>query len=169
MESDLAWAFGLALGALMLFLLELLVPSGGVIGIGALVAVILSVVAFFRVGEWWGVTSIGVYLVLIPAAISFALRILPHTPIGRRLILSDPDDNEREQASRQQRERAAREQAEALVGATGVAMTDLRPVGSIQIEGTRIEALSESGVIPAGTGVRVVRVDGMQVKVRPIE
>ncbi len=169
MESGMAWAFGLALGAVLLFLLELLVPSGGIIGIASFIAVIFSIVAFFGVSEWWGIGSIGVFIVLVPLAINFAIKILPHTPIGRRLMLGDLEDEEEGAMSRQERERLEREQAQALVGAQGVTLSDLRPVGAVEIEGARIEALSEAGVIPAGTRVRVVRVEGMQVKVRPVD
>lgn len=168
MSQELIWAFGLALAAIVLFLIEFLLPSAGFIGALSFLAVIGSVIAFFMVDQWWGVASLGIYMVLVPTAIVFSLRVLPYTPIGKRLVLGGPDEEEQLTAARRERERAEREQAQALVGAQGRAVTDLRPVGSVVIEGTRIEALAEGAMIAAGTPVRVVRVDGTQVRVRPV-
>lgn len=69
------------------------------------------------------------------------------------------------EAQRQQ-ERSERDALHALVGAEGVAMTDLRPVGAVRIDGTRYDALAEVGVIAAGTKVRVTKVEFNQIKVR---
>lgn len=169
MPQEMIWAFGLALAAVVLFLVEFLVPSGGLIGAMSFLAVIASIAAFFMVDQWWGFASLGIYMVLVPTAIYFSIKILPHTPFGRRLILGSPDEEEQLAMERMERDRLEREQAAALVGAEGEALTDLRPVGAIRIDGTRIEALAEGAMIPAGSRVRVVRVSGSQVKVRSIE
>ncbi|MCA9307057.1 MAG: NfeD family protein [Phycisphaerales bacterium] len=169
MPVEMIWAFGLGLGAVLLFLIEFLVPSAGIIGAVSFLLVCASIYAFFQVGEWWGIASVGIYMVLIPIAINFALKVMPHTPIGRKLMLGGPDTEEEEARKRAERERTEREQAAALIGAEGEALTDLRPVGSVKIEGMRIEALAEGAMIDAGTRVRVVKVEGSQVKVRRID
>lgn len=56
-----------------------------------------------------------------------------------------------------------------IEGAAGVAVTALKPVGTIDIDGRHIQAISEGGFILAGTGVRVVRVQGNNVFVRMTE
>jgi membrane-bound serine protease (ClpP class) len=56
----------------------------------------------------------------------------------------------------------------ALIGAEGVVLTDLRPVGVIQVDGQRFDALSETGLIRAGSRVKVTKIDSNQVKVRGI-
>ena len=55
----------------------------------------------------------------------------------------------------------------ALMGRVGVVLTDLRPVGSIRIDGQKHEAISEVGFVHAGTEVRVTAVDDAQIRVRP--
>jgi membrane-bound ClpP family serine protease len=55
------------------------------------------------------------------------------------------------------------------VGARGKALTDMRPVGSCLLGNQRVECLAEGGVIPAGTPVKVIAVEGMEVRVRPEE
>ncbi|MHC5009117.1 MAG: NfeD family protein [Planctomycetota bacterium] len=46
-------------------------------------------------------------------------------------------------------------------------MTDLRPVGVVKIDGQRIDALAESGIVEAETPVVVTDVYDNQIKVRP--
>ena len=55
-----------------------------------------------------------------------------------------------------------------MVGAVGMVVSDLRPVGLIQIDGQRLEALAETGFIRAGTKVRITVVESNQIKVRSI-
>ena len=54
-------------------------------------------------------------------------------------------------------------------GAEGVAVTALKPVGTVDFDGRRVQAISEGGFILAGTRVRVVRVEGSNVFVRVTE
>jgi membrane-bound serine protease (ClpP class) len=44
----------------------------------------------------------------------------------------------------------------------------LRPAGSVDVGGRRIDALSEAEVIDAGTRVEVVRVAGLKVFVKSV-
>jgi membrane-bound serine protease (ClpP class) len=65
-------------------------------------------------------------------------------------------------------EDADRKMRQALIGAEGLVLTDLRPIGIVQIAGQRYDALSETLFVPAGARVRVTQLDGLQVKVRPV-
>jgi membrane-bound serine protease (ClpP class) len=55
-----------------------------------------------------------------------------------------------------------------LIGTTGVAYTDLRPSGKIEINGELYDASSEIGFIEENTPIQVINYTGAQVKVRPI-
>ena len=54
-----------------------------------------------------------------------------------------------------------------LIGKIGVAETILRPTGAVRIEGRRVTAAAESGIIDKGAAVKVVSTDGTSVVVRP--
>ena len=56
-----------------------------------------------------------------------------------------------------------------LVGREGVALTPLRPSGLANIEGERIDVVTEGGYALAGAGVRVTKVEGGRVVVRVIK
>jgi membrane-bound ClpP family serine protease len=165
MSEYVVWGIGLVTAAFMLFILELLIPSGGIIGLAALVVALAGVAAFFFESPTMGFGALLGLIILAPLAFNFAIKIMPNTPIGRRLILGSEDAEEAE-AKRQQDQTSRREREQALVGVEGKAANDLRPVGTAIIEGTRVEVLSEEGVIEAGARVRVTRVEGNQVRVR---
>ncbi|MEM1167216.1 MAG: NfeD family protein [Planctomycetota bacterium] len=164
-EALVLWGFGLMAGAIVVFLLEALIPSAGVLSLAALALGVGSVVAFFAAGTVWGILSTAFLIVMIPAAIFFFFRVMPNTPVGRALFLND-DEPEEQRASREQR---AREHAAARhVGAEGVASTDLHPSGRIEVGGEKHDALAVGGLIDRGQRVKVVGIWGAELKVRAI-
>lgn len=162
-DAMLVWGLGLLVASLLLLIIEVFVPSGGLIAITAAGCAIGGVVCLFRVSAGWGLAGLGTMLVLGPAALSFAFKIWPHTPIGRKMLGERPE--EQVEAERKA-EAEERERRLALLGAEGVVRTDLRPVGVVEIGGHRFEALSEESLIRAGQRVRVTVVEPNQIKVR---
>lgn len=55
-----------------------------------------------------------------------------------------------------------------FLGAIGVCMTDLRPAGTITIEGEPVDVVTEGSFVKAGDSVKVINVDGSRVLVRQI-
>ena len=55
-----------------------------------------------------------------------------------------------------------------FLGATGVCVTDLRPAGTITVEGEPIDVVTEGSFVKAGDIVKVINVDGSRVLVRQI-
>ena len=55
-----------------------------------------------------------------------------------------------------------------LTGRAGVAVSPLRPAGIAEIDGTRIDVVSDGSFIEAGTGIEVTRVDGNRIVVRRV-
>jgi len=173
-ENDLALVWGLLLmaAAIVLVAAELFVPSGGMISVLAAVAAIGSIVAFFRYDTTWGLVATGTYVIVGPIAIIYGLKWWIHSPLGRRMILSnpsEPDPLDPEAGGAMSGEHARQERAAALrqlIGARGVAVTMLRPVGTVRIENQRLDAMAESGVIEAGSPIVVTDVYDNQVKVR---
>jgi membrane-bound serine protease (ClpP class) len=53
-----------------------------------------------------------------------------------------------------------------LVGAVGVALTDLRPAGAAEIDGRRVDVVAEGGFLSAGTDLEVVVDEGYRRVVR---
>lgn len=164
-DNFLMWGLGLLAAGVLLVVLEVFVPSGGALAFISAVVTIAGIVSLFKHSTMWGLSGILAVMVLGPMTFAFALKVWPSTPIGRRLMGERPAEMaEAERLAEQQRRR----ELFSLVDQEGVALTALRPVGVVKIEGARFDALSEVGYIEAGQRVRVTMIDGVQVKVRPV-
>ena len=58
---------------------------------------------------------------------------------------------------------------EALIGAKGIAVSDLNPKGEIRVMGEFWEATAKDATIAAGQTVEVVSMDGVYLVVKPVE
>ena len=58
---------------------------------------------------------------------------------------------------------------EALIGAKGVATTDINPKGEVRVMGEFWEATAKDATISAGQTVEVVSMDGVYLVVKPVE
>ena len=153
-----AWGIILLGIALALFFVEVIVPSGGIIGFLSAICMIVGVVMLFKFNTTLGLLGAIFTLIAIPFLFAFAVKVWPNTPIARLLMLKNPP---REDLSND-----AGAALDQLVGMQGKAMTDLRPVGTCVIEGQRRQCLAVSGLIRSGDSIRVVSADGMEIKVR---
>jgi membrane-bound serine protease (ClpP class) len=59
--------------------------------------------------------------------------------------------------------------SESLVGAEGVARTDLAPEGMVYVAGEMWTAKTDAGQIPEGQRVEVIGIDGLRLRVRPAQ
>ena len=160
MSDDSRTLMGIILVAigLILFFVEIFVPSGGLLAVLAAAGVIGGVVVLFYVNTTFGLIGLICALVAIPFLLILGLKIMPNTFVARLLTLKNPTPVDNQSGS------GAANQA--LLGAAGKALTDLRPVGTCLINGRRTECIAERGMVDAGQPVRVVHADGMQIKVR---
>lgn len=161
--TTLVWIVALFLVGLAVMVLEVFVPSGGVLGFLSVVAIGAAIVtAFVEQGRAFGAAVTGVAFLVVPAVLAVALRVFPETPLGRRVLPPPPgDDDVRPLAAR-------RRQLEPLVGRRGRAGGELVPWGTVEIDGTTCEARSEAGPIAAGAAVEVVGVEAAALVVRPV-
>jgi membrane-bound ClpP family serine protease len=128
---------------------------------------IAGIVFAFRISTTTGVLTLGLVAVSTPATMWMAIKVFPYTPVGKRIILSE-GSSEEEMQQRSSTRTAEQQALGALVGMKAMALTGLRPGGTIRIEGQDIEAFAETGFIDAGTDVVVASVRDRQVRVRPV-
>jgi membrane-bound ClpP family serine protease len=164
-EELLFWGLGLLAASLLLVIIEVFVPSGGLIAVTAAGCAVVGVVFLFKYQLAWGISGTLAILILGPTSFGFALRVWPSTPIGRRMLGAKTPEEEEADRLAQLKER---QKQQSLIGAEGTVVTDLRPVGIILVDNARMEALSESGFIRAGAKVRITMVESNQIKVRQV-
>lgn len=163
-EGLLIWGIVLIAVAAFLLVLEVFIPSAGIIAVTSAVVAIAGIVCLFRYDTNWGLIGSLAVMVIGPILGGFMLKIWPSTPIGRRLIYGDQTEEDRQRLA--ESERAMQAERLALIGLEGKAITDLRPIGMAQIGDNRYEVLAESGWIKAGSPLRITQADGAQIKVR---
>jgi membrane-bound serine protease (ClpP class) len=150
----------LACGALLVA--EVFVPSGGILTFCSLCCLVAGSVIFFQystVAGWLGLVLAGI---MIPSVLVIAYKIFPSTKFGKSVTLTPP---QREQGD------AIPDTAELeeLLGAQGVVLTPLRPVGMCDFSGRRIECVAEGGYVDKDKKVEVIHVESTQLTVRVIE
>ncbi|MBP8303264.1 MAG: hypothetical protein KBE04_03950 [Phycisphaerae bacterium] len=142
-----------------LLIAEVFLPSGGILGLCALAAAAGGIALFFQQGVVAGWIGVGTALVMIPSILVLAYRVFPKTRFGRAVTLVPPERPTGDAVP-------DADQLRRLVGARGVVVTPLRPVGVCEFSGKRIECLAESGYVDRGVSVEVIRVHGTQPTVR---
>ena len=155
----------LAFGVVLLLLEAFVIPGFGLAGGLGLLAIV-GALGLTLVGE--GATITALLRALGQAAISILvaiagglvlMRFLPSLPFGRRLILGSEVAAERGYASPPAADRQ-------WLGRTGTALSPLRPSGVADLDGHRVDVVSDGAFIEAGAAVEVIRVEGNRVVVR---
>ncbi len=172
-QTLLFWAFVLVGVTVVLMVMELFIPSGGIIGGMAGIAAIGSLAAFFVYDTNIGVIALIAYLIIAPVVIYAMFKFWFNSPYASKLILGGGEsvrEDPQEALTQAQQARLQRlERLRALIGTEGQTVTPLRPVGVVRINGERIDALAENGAIGDRTRVIVTDVYDNQIKVRPAE
>src|SRR6187399_888833 len=92
--SPLYWAILLLVFGLGLVALEMFVPSGGVLGFISLAAVVTSIIMAFRYSEYTGVGFMAAAILGLPLFVALLFKWWPNTPLGRRILLSVPNEDD---------------------------------------------------------------------------
>jgi membrane-bound ClpP family serine protease len=158
----LVFAIFLYFACAALIVAEVFVPSGGLISVCALVCLIVGIVIFFRHSATAGWTGVAIAAIMIPSVLVIAYKIFPSTRFGKSVTLTPP---ERQQGDAIPDTPELKE----LLGAVGVVLTPLRPVGMCDFSGQRVECVAESGYVDRGKKVKVIDVESTQLTVREIE
>ena len=156
------WAVLLLVVGMAVAVLELFIPSGGILGFLAFSSIIAAIVVAFMQGPTEGMAFLAAAVFALPAVFALALKWWPKTRMGRRFLLAVPrsDDVLPDDDRRRYRE---------LIGRTGRAKSQMLPGGMIMIDGQTLNAISDGVPIEAGQPVRVVNVQATTLVVRPIE
>ena len=153
--------------AIIIFFIEIFIPSGGLLALLGGLSIIASLVAFFMHDINTGLVATGIYIVFGPIIAWIAFKIWASSSLAKRMILGDDDGDEEFASQESEAQRKQRIDAlQVLVGKTGETVTVLRPIGVVQIGEQRYDAMAESGVIAANKPIEVVQVYDNQIKVR---
>jgi membrane-bound ClpP family serine protease len=155
--DPLAWAVLLTVAGCALLVLEVFLPSGGVLSVLSLATFISGILfAFWSGGPTTGFSFIVAVLLLGPLTIGLSFYYMPRTRIGKALLGEVPTEEEV----------TPDDPRRALLGKYGVARTKMLPSGSVEIDDQMIDAIAHGAAIDPGQAVQVVEVRGNRVVVQ---
>lgn len=147
MEMSLwTWYVGLLAGGLLLVIAEVFIPGGiaGVFGAAALLGAMGLGLAIFP-PPWNFISALGI-IVFGGIFLLLWIQFFPRTREGRRIALRQDGADYKSTAA----------PASSLRGASGEAITALRPAGIVLIDGKRYDVLADGGEwIAAGAAICV--------------
>lgn len=155
-----------AIGLILVFLEIFVIPGFGIAGISGIIMIIVSLfLALTGTNLPYVDTSIiSVAIIQLSSALAGALilifilaKFLPKTSTFSRLILVDSEKNKKGFVSANKISK--------IVGKKGVALTTLRPSGIAEIDGKRVDVVSEGTYIEKGEKVVVLSSEGFKVVV----
>lgn len=147
------------LGTILLLTEVFLIPGFGLAGILGLGAIFASIILSYATAEA-GIVSLSIALGATVLVVALGWRYIRRSSAWQRLVLSTRIDREGGYT--------APTSHPDLVGKIGKAQTPLRPSGIVEIEGQRVDAVTEGGFIAKDTPVQVINVEGNRIVVRMV-
>ena len=148
---------GLIVSGIILLLIEMMIPGFGIFGLTGLLLFLWGIY------DWMGggpmaivtVTSLSVVGVLL---LWWIISVFPKTALGERLTLHLTSTKEKGYATHPDPNR--------WLGKIGYTKTVLRPAGTIVVEGTFLDVVTDGEFYEPGTEVEVISVTGGRIVVR---
>lgn len=157
------YVFGLLALGLIFIILEVFIPSMGLLGTLAACSIIGGgVLAYVQDPGGIFLGYILVSVVMIPTIVLTALKIFPKTPIGKHFTLAGPSFNPKDA-------QAVEKGIEELVGKEGETLTPLHPAGIAVIGDRRVDVVTRGEMIEKECLVRVIKVEGNRIVVEKCE
>lgn len=148
----------LLVAGLLMMGAEVFIPGGIIGGIGGIFllgAIAISFQVFSMVTALY-ITAATVILVGI--SIMLWIKIFPRTGVGRRMMVTSDESTFKSSPA----------SLADLLGQEGVAACDLRPAGYVMFGLRRVDVVADGMMISKDSRVKVVRVEGFRVVVKPL-
>ena len=156
----------LFIAGLILLILEIFViPGFGVAGILGIIMMIASIfLALIGSLPFWDVNELSQALIQLTGALVFTFifvfllaKYLPKAAFFNKLILAEEETSDKGFVSYPSEKE--------LIGLVGTALTTLRPAGSAEFNGKRVDVVADWEYIEKGSRIKVIRVEGIKVVV----
>lgn len=163
MSGALTWAIILLVAGLIILLIEVFVPSGGLLGVLAGASLLTSLGLAFSQGLGTGTLFLLIVVTSVPTVVGAGMHYWPNTRLGRKMVLLPPSADEVDPTTNRDRE------LQALVGQVGRTLTPHLPSGITEFDGRRVDTIAIEPSLEPETLVRVVDVQGHRVLVRRVQ
>lgn len=145
---------------IVLLLIEAFVPGFGFPGIGGILLVVTSIVMASS-SMTHAVISMVIALITSVIALVLILKYAPKNKHFDRLTLATELSSEQGYVSTAGKE--------GLAGKEGIVISYLHPAGTVDIDGEKIDAVSDGAFVESGTRVKVISREGRRIVVKKID
>mgnify|MGYP000978061485 CR=1 FL=1 len=143
---------------LILLIVELMIPGFGLPGISGIIFVIIGVIlAMDSVSN--AIFSISIAIIITTIVGIILVKRGFESKLFKSIVLDNKHEKEKGYISSETRNHG-------LINKNGIAASDLKPSGFIDIDGERFDSLSDDGYIPKGTAIVITRIEGSKIFVR---
>ena len=142
---------------LILLVIEGMVPGFGLPGISGIILGVIGVILAMKSLQS-ALMSLSVAIIVTTVITVFLIKYGHKSPYLEKIILSSQLKTEKGYTS-------ARSKVDYL-GKEGISVSELRPTGIVEINGERMDALSEGDYIDKSSKIEVVKVEGSKIFVR---
>jgi membrane-bound serine protease (ClpP class) len=147
----------LFIAGVVLLIIEIFVSSFGILGILG-IACLFSGVVMAAYNTKQAAMNLSIALVLAVIVVAVVIRVFKHRGVWNRFILREELTTEKGYTSSRQRID--------LLGKSGMAITPLRPAGTITVADERVDVVTYGEFIPVNKQVVIVQVEGSRIIVR---
>lgn len=148
---------GLIVSGIILLLIEMMIPGFGIFGLTGLLLFLWGIY------DWMGGGPMALITVTVLSVVGVLLlwwivSIFPNTRLGERLTLRLQSTKEKGYASHPDPNR--------WLGKVGETKTVLRPAGTMIVEGTFLDVVTDGEFYEPGTEIKIISVTGGRIVVR---
>ena len=152
----------LGIGFVVVFL-ELFIPSAGALGVLAAILLVSGIVVAFFHSIQAGTIVLLITVLALPLILALMVKVWPHTPIGRRIMIGQMTTKDVMPISEPYTE------FKSLLGQLGIAKTKMLPSGIVLINDKKYDALSDGFAIEVGQPIKVTAIRGNRIIVQPFD
>ena len=145
---------------IILVTFEMFIPGFGIPGFFGVCLLVLGVTMTARtVVE--GLFLVGILLAIFGIVLTIVFRSATKGKLGQSVILTDSLNKEAGFSGT--------EDLSCFLGKEGVTRSVLRPAGTAEFDGVKLDVVSEAEFIPQNSQVKVVKVEGRRIVVREVK
>ena len=147
------------LAGILLIAIEIVLPTIGILaGVG--VAAMLYSIVLTMGGDISALSAMGISLLIAGGVFMLIASRLPSSRLWNKVVLHEATSTEQGYVSTPSND--------SLLGKSGLSSTELRPAGTVIIDGNPVDVVSEGIFIEKGAAVIVAAVNGSRIVVRRI-
>jgi membrane-bound ClpP family serine protease len=147
------------IAGLIFVIIEMFHPGFGAPGIIGAILLLVGVILYAR-SFIQALIMLLIIIAILGIAMTIVLQSAAKGHLSRHLVLNDSLDKDDRFASS--------EDLEYFIGSEGTTLTVLRPSGTADFNGVKLDVVSEGDFLPESTAVKIIKIEGHRIVVKKV-